>query len=175
MKLLKWTGEGVPGGGTKSGGSEYWIGLTGVLRGETLVSVGQNILVLVALPLMEHLPGVHVVRVVLAAVSGQVHHEVRLEVDLFMTVCQAGVPGHPVPPAGLPLPAAGKVDVAQDEFDRPEAADVEHGVGVVLVLGPAVQQFVVSSLLPDDSLVEAGRVEDIARLQPQILPVKSFC
>ena len=56
--------------GTKSGGSEYWIGLTGVLRGETLVSVGQNILVLVALPLMEHLPGVHVVRVVLAAVSG---------------------------------------------------------------------------------------------------------
>ena len=70
MKLLKWTGEGVPGGGTKSGGSEYGIGLTGVLRGETLVSVGQNILVLVALPLMEHLPGVHVVRVVLAAVSG---------------------------------------------------------------------------------------------------------
>ena len=91
-----------------------------------------------------------------------------------MTVCQAGVPGYPVPPAGLPLPAAGKVDVAQDEFDRPEAADVEHGVGVVLVLGPAVQQFVVSSLLPDDSLVEAGRVEDIARLQPQILPGKTF-
>ena len=159
MKLLKWTGEGVPGGGTKSGDP----------------NIGLVLPVLVALPLVEHLPGVQILRVVHVAVPGQVHHEVRPEVDLLMTVCQAGVPGHPVPPAGLPLPAAGKVDVAQDEFDRPEAADVEHGVGVVLVLGPAVQQFVVSSLLPDDSLVEAGRVEDIARLQPQILPVKSFC
>ena len=112
-------------------------------------NIGLVLPVLVALPLVEHLPGVHVVRVV-------------------------HVPGYPVPPAGLPLPAAGKVDVAQDEFDRPEAADVEHGVGVVLVLSPAVQQFVVSSLLPDDSLVEAGRVEDIARLQPQILPGKTF-
>ena len=129
---------------------------------------------LVPLPLVEHVPGVHIVWIVLAAVTDQVHHVVGLEVDLLMTVCQAGVPGHPVPPAGLPLPAAGKVDVAQDEFDRPEAADVGHGVGAVHVLDPAVQQLVVSVLLPDDSLVEAGWVEDTAGLQPQILSGKNF-
>ena len=59
---------------------------------------------LVDLPLVEHLPGVQILRVVHVAVPGQVYHEVRLDVDLLMTVCQAGVPGHPVPPAGLPLP-----------------------------------------------------------------------
>ena len=127
MKLLKWTGEGVPSG-AQSAGSQYWIGLilTGVLRGETLVSVGENVLVFVSLPLVKHVPGVHVVRVVLAAVTGQVHHEVRLEVDLLMTVDQALVPRHPAPPAALPLLGAWKLDVAQDEFDRPEAGDVEH-------------------------------------------------
>ena len=61
-----------------------------------------------------------------------------------------------LPTEFLPLPTAGEVDVAQDEFERPEAADVGHDVGVVLVLDPAVQQLVVSALLPDDSLVEAG-------------------
>ena len=123
----------MPGGGTKSGDP----------------NIGLVLQVLVALPLVEHLPGVHVVRVV-------------------------HVPGYPVPPAGLNLPSAGEVDVAQDEFDRPEAADVGHGVGVVLVLDPAVHQLVVSVLLPDDSLVEAGWVEDTAGLQPQILPGKNF-
>ena len=160
--------------GTKSGGSEYWIGLTGVLRGETLVSVGQNILVLVALPLMEHLPGVHVVRVVLAAVPGQVHHVVRLEVDLLVTVSQALVPGDPVLPAGLALLRVGKADVAEDELDRPEAADVKHGVCVVLVLGSTVQQLATDLLLPHYSLVEAGRVENVAGLQPQIFPGKDL-
>ena len=76
--------------------------------------------------------------------------------------------------AGLPLPAAGEVDVAQDEFNRPEAADVGHGVGVVHVLDPAVQQLVVSVLLPEDSPIEAGWVEDTTGLQPQILLGKKY-
>ena len=87
-----------------------------------------------------------------------------------MTVSQALVPGHPVLPAGLALLRAGETDVAEDELDSPEAADIEHGVGVVLVLGSTVQQLAISLLLPHYSLVEAGRVENVAGLQPQILP-----
>ena len=59
MKLLKRTGEGVPGEGTKSGSQ----------------NIGLVLPVLVALPLVEHLPGVHDVQVVHVAVPGQVHHE----------------------------------------------------------------------------------------------------
>ena len=38
----------------------------------------------------------------------------------------------------------------------------------------STKKLVVSVLLPDDSLVEAGRLEDTAGLQPRILPGKNF-
>ena len=177
MKLLKWTGDGVPECITVYSQQIKDIDhqfCTSIFRGETLVSVGEDVLVFVALPLVEHIPGIHIVRVVLAAVPGQVHHVVRLEVDLLVTVSQALVPGDPVLPAGLALLRVGKADVAEDELDRPEAADIEHGVCVVLVLGSTVQQLATALLLPHYSLVEAGRVENVAGLQPQIFPGKNL-
>ena len=64
----------MPGGGTKSGDP----------------NIGLVLPVLVALPLVEHLPGVHIVRVVHVAVPGQVHRKVRLEVDLLTSRERAG-------------------------------------------------------------------------------------
>ena len=127
--------------------------LTCVLRGETLVSVGENILVLVSLPGVEYLTHVQVEGVVRPAVPGELLNKVGLEVDLFMTVLQSSVPLHPLLPVGLHCGLVRQREFSLDVLDDPESADVEHGVGVVLVLDPAVQQLVVSSLLPDQTLV----------------------
>ena len=144
--------------------------VTSVFRGKTLISVAEDVVMFVTLPGVEHLAHVRVVGVVSPAVLHEVHHEVRLKVNLLVTVRQGLVPGHPAPPAGLPVLLAGQFDVPQYELDSPEAADVEHGVGVVLVLGPAVEQPAVASLLPHDTLVQPGRVEDVAGLQSETLP-----
>ena len=52
-------------------------------------SQGIRIDIGLALQLVEHLPGVHVVGVVFAAVPGRSITKFRLEVDLLMTVYQA--------------------------------------------------------------------------------------
>ena len=89
MKLLKWTGDGVPECITVYSQQIKDIDhqfCTSIFRGETLVSVGQDIIVLVTLPGMEHPTHVQVVGVILTAVLGEVHHEVSLEVNLLVTV-----------------------------------------------------------------------------------------
>ena len=68
-------------------------------------SQGIRIDIGLALQLVEHLPGVHVVGVVFAAVPGRSITKFRLEVDLLMTVYQAGVPAHPAPSSSSWSPA----------------------------------------------------------------------
>ena len=53
-------------------------------------NIGLVLPVLVDLPLVEHLPGVQILRVVHVAVPGQVHRKVRLEVDLLTSRERAG-------------------------------------------------------------------------------------
>lgn len=75
--------------------------------GETLVSVRQDVLVLVVLPGVEHLGHVHVIPVV--RFLYQVVHKVGLEVDVVVTVLQGFVPGrsdgveNPIRPAHCSL------------------------------------------------------------------------
>ena len=73
-------------------------GCPGELGGEALVPVGQHVLVLVMLPRVENVSDIQVVRVVLAALLDNVHHKVRLEIDLLVTVSQLLVPEDPGPP-----------------------------------------------------------------------------
>ena len=143
--------------------------LTCELGGEALVSVGEDILVLVPLPGVEYLAHVQVVGVVGPAVPGQLLDKVCLEVNLFVAVGESFVPPDPLLPVRLHGGLVRELHLPLDVLDNPESADIEHGVGVVLVLDPAVQQLVVASLLPDQTFVEARRVEDIAGLQPQVL------
>ena len=82
---------------------------------------------------------------------------------------QCQVPLDPLLPVGLHRGPVREGQFSLDVLDDPEGADVEHGVGVVLVLHPAVQQLVVAALLPDQTLVQTGWVENILRLQPQFL------
>ena len=72
--------------------------LTCELGGETLVSVGENILVLVPLPGVEYLAHVQVVGVVGPAVPGQLLDKVCLEVNLFVAVGESFVPPDPLLP-----------------------------------------------------------------------------
>ena len=120
-----------------------------VLGCEALVSVGHHLLLLVAGPGVENVPHVQVVGVVRPAVPGQLY---------------------PLLPVGLHCGLVRQWEFSLDVLDDPEGADVEHGVGVVLVLDPAVQQLVVSALLPDQALEQTGGVEDVTGLQSQVLP-----
>ena len=160
-----------------------------VLGCEALVSVGHHLLLLVAGPGVENVPHVQVVGVVRPAVPGQLHHvlslevillighnssvhlnKTHLEVDHLVNIFQRQVPLYPLLPVGLHCGLVRQWEFSLDVLDDPEGADVEHGVGVGLVLDPAVQQLVVSALLPDQALEQTGGVEDVTGLQSQVLP-----
>ena len=80
-------------------------------------------------------------------------NKTHLEVDHLVNIFQRQVPLYPLLPVGLQCGLVRQWEFSLDVLDDPEGADVEHGVGVVLVLDPAVQQLVVSALLPDQTLV----------------------
>ena len=161
---------------------------SGVLGGEALVSVGHHLLLLVAGPGVEDIAHVQVVGVVRPAVPGQLHHvlslgngrsplpplvlvrSVYLEVNHLVNILQRQVSLDPLLPVGLHCGLVRERHLSLDVLDDPEGADVEHGVGVGLVLDPAVQQLVVAALLPDQALVQTGRVENIAGLQSEVFP-----
>ena len=111
-----------------------WRGGPGELGGEALVSVGQDVLVLVMLPRVENISDIEVVGEVLAAVLDKVHHEVCLEVNLLVTVPELLVPEHPGPPGLVHGLVVGEPDLANQMLGQPEPDNVEHGEGVVLVL-----------------------------------------
>ena len=87
-----------------------------------------------------------------------------------MNGLQCQVPLDPLLPVGLHRGPVREGQFSLDVLDNPEGADVEHGVGVGLVLDPAVQQLVVAALLPDQTLVQTSWVENIPGLQSEVLP-----
>ena len=109
-------------------------GGTGELGWEALVSVGQDILVLVMLPSVENISDIEVVRKVLAAVLDNVHHKVSLEVDLLVTVLELLVPEDPGPPGLVHCLVVRERDLSNQMLGQPEPDNVKHGEGVVLVL-----------------------------------------
>ena len=106
----------------------------GELGGEALVSVGQDVLILMMLPSVENISDIEVVGEVLAAVLDNVHHEVCLEVDLLVAVLELLVPQHPGSPALIHGLVVGKPDLANQMLGQPQPDNIEHGEGVVLVL-----------------------------------------
>ena len=106
----------------------------GELGWEALVSVGQDILVLVMLPSVENISDIEVVRKVLTAVLDNVHHKVSLEVDLLVTVLELLVPEDPGPPGLVHCLVVRERDLANQVLGQPEPDNVKHGEGVVLVL-----------------------------------------
>jgi len=122
------------------------------------------------LPCVEDVRHVDIPGVVATAVTHELLDKVCLEVDFLVAILECLVLCNPFLPVRVPGLGVGNVDLAEDVLDAPEAAHVEHRVRVVLVLYTAVEQFVVASLLPDEPLVEAGRVKNILRLQTEVLP-----
>ena len=111
-----------------------WGGGPGELGGKALVSVGQDVLVLVMLPRVEDISDIQVVRVVLAALLDNIHHKVSLEVDLLVTVSQLLVPEDPGPPLLVHCLVVRESDLPDQVLGQPQTNNVEHGERVVLIL-----------------------------------------
>jgi len=102
------------------------------LRSEALVPVCEDVLVLVMVPLLEHVADVQIPGEVRSAILGNVENIVGLEVDLLVGVLQSLVPRNPLGPVRFHsfLIRQG-THLALYQLDNPESADLEHCVSVV--------------------------------------------
>jgi len=140
---------------------------------ERLVSVSQNVVVLVSLPDVEDFSDVQVVRVFV--LLAKVFHERTLEADFIVAIFARLLSSEPVLSIGDHSIVRGELDVTHDHVSDPQGRLIEHGVGVVLILGADVEKLVAAPAEEQASLVEVGREQSVPAFESELISEVRVC
>merc|ERR1719283_344542 len=128
-------------------------------RSEGLVSVRENIIKFVSLPSVKDFGDIQVVGILV--LFAKILHEGSLEADLFVTVFQVQLFLFPFVSISHHSLLRWQLNVAHNDVTRPKTLLVEHGEGVILILGPDVEKLAITAFEEEAAFVQIRKEQSV--------------